>query len=150
MSITTRVAEKTGVIGIVVGSFGCAACFPATASIGTAVGLGFLGAWEGLFVRILIPIFALVALFANLTGWFSHHAWYRALAGSIGPVMVLVGAFGLMGVFGLTRGFLAVNVARGMFYAGLIVMVFAALSDLVRPANRHCRTDDAKTPGERN
>ena len=142
MSITTRVADKAGVIGTIVGSFGCAACFPAAASIGAAIGLGFLGQWEGLFVRILIPIFAIVALLANLAGWFSHRHWQRALTGSIGPVLALIGAFGLMGVFGMTHGFLPANVARGIFYAGLIVMILVAVWDLVRPANRRCRTDD--------
>jgi mercuric ion transport protein len=145
MSITTRVADKAGVIGTIVGSFGCAACFPAAASIGAAIGLGFLGQWEGLFVRILIPIFAIVALIANLTGWFSHRQWQRTLAGSIGPVLALIGAFGLMGVFGMTHGFLPANVARGTFYAGLIVMLVVAVWDMVSPANRHCRPGDVET-----
>lgn len=139
MSITTRVAEKAGLIGTIVGSFGCTACFPALASIGAAVGLGFLGQWEGVLVRILVPIFAIVVLLANLAGWFSHRQWQRALAGSIGPVLALIGAFGLMGVFGMTHGFLPANIARGTFYAGLIVMVLVALWDLIRPASRRCR-----------
>jgi mercuric ion transport protein len=145
MSITTRVADKAGVIGTVVGSFGCAACFPAAASIGAAIGLGFLGQWEGLFVRILIPIFAIVALLANLAGWFSHRRWQRALIGSVGPVLVLVGAFGLMGVFGVTHGFLPANVARGTFYTGLIVMLVVAVWDLISPADRRCRSSDVET-----
>ena len=148
MSITTRVADKAGVIGTIVGSFGCAACFPAAASIGAAIGLGFLGQWEGLLVRIVVPIFAIVALLANLMGWFSHHQWQRALTGSIGPFLALTGAFGLMGLFGMTRGFLPADVARGTFYAGLIVMVLAALRDLIRPANRRCRPRGLEAPSE--
>lgn len=139
MSITTQVVDKAGVIGAIAGSFGCAACFPAAASIGAAIGLGFLGQWEGLLVRFLIPVFAIVALLANLSGWFSHRQWQRALIGSVGPVLALTGAFGLMGVFAMTHGFLTANVARGIFYAGLIVMVLAALWDLIRPASRRCR-----------
>ena len=149
MSITTRVADKAGVIGTIVGSFGCAACFPAVASIGTAIGLGFLGQWEGLLVRFLVPIFALVALLANLGGWFSHRQWQRALIGSIGPVLALIGAFGLMGMFGMTHGFLAANVARGIFYAGLIVMILVAVWDLVSPASHRCRTSGVETPVQR-
>ena len=34
-------------------------------------------------------------------------------------------------------GFLAANVARGTFYAG-VIMVLAALWDLIRPASRRC------------
>jgi mercuric ion transport protein len=139
MSITTRIADKAGVIGAVVGSFGCVACFPAIASIGAALGLGFLGQWEGLLVRILVPLFAIVALLANLSGWFSHRQWHRTLTGVIGPVLALIGAFGLMGIFGMTHGFLPPDVARGTFYAGLIVMILVAIWDLIRPATRRCR-----------
>lgn len=142
MPVITRVADKASVVGTIVGSFGCAACFPAAATIGAAIGLGFLGQWEGLFVRFLIPIFAIVALFANLAEWFSRHQWQRALTGSIGPAMALIGAFGLMGVFGMTHGFLAANVARATFYAGVIIMILAALWDLIRPANRCCQPHD--------
>lgn len=145
MSLTTRVADKAGVIGTIVGSFGCAACFPAIASIGAAIGLGFLGQWEGLLVRFVVPIFAIVALLANLTGWFSHRQWHRALAGAVGPVLALIGAFGLMGVFGMTPGFLAADLARGTFYAGLIVMVLVAVWDLVSPSRRRCRPGGAET-----
>jgi len=148
VSTTTRVADKAGVIGAIVGSFGCAACFPAAASIGAAIGLGFLGQWEGLLVRFLVPIFAIVALLANVAGWLSHRQLHRALIGSIGPVLALIGAFGLMGVFAMTHGFLAADAARGIFYAGLIIMVLAALWDLIRPANRRCRTRDTGSPGQ--
>src|SRR5690625_4287496 len=145
MSVTARVADKAGVIGAIVGRFGCAACFPAAASIGAAIGLGFLGQWEGLFVRILIPIFAIVALLANLTGWFSHRQWPRALIGAVGPVLALIGAFGLMGLFGVTQGFLPANVARGTFYVGLIVMILVAVGDLVHPGSRLCLVNTATT-----
>lgn len=150
MPMTTRIADKAGVIGAIVASFGCASCFPAVATIGAAIGLGFLGRWEGLFVRILIPIFAIVTLFANLTGWFSYRQWLRTLAGSIGPILALIGAFGLMGVFGMTHGFLPANVARGAFYAGLIVMIVVAAWDLIRPANRYCRLGHPALGGQHN
>jgi mercuric ion transport protein len=139
MSIATRIADKAGVIGTIVGSFGCVACFPAIASIGAALGLGFLGHWEGLLVRIVVPLFAIVALLANMGGWFSHRQWHRALIGAVGPVLALIGAFGLMGIFGMTRGFLPPDVARGTFYAGLIAMILVAIWDLIRPATRGCR-----------
>ena len=145
MSLTMRVADKASVIGTIVASFGCAACFPAAASIGAAIGMGFRGQWEGLFVRFLIPVFAIVALFANLAGWFSHRQWQRALTGSIGPALASIGAFGLMGVFGTTHGFLAANVARGTFYAG-VIMVLAALWDLIRPASRRCLPHGSERP----
>lgn len=146
MSVTTRVVDKASVV---VGSFGCAACFPAAASIGAAVGLGFLGQWEGLFVRILIPIFAIVALIANVVGWRSHHQWQRIAAGVAGPVMALIGALGLMGVVRVIPGFLPVPVARGVFYAGLILMVIVAVWDTARSANRRCRIGSIDAPPPR-
>lgn len=140
MPALSRVIDKTGVIGAIVGSFSCAVCFPAVASLGAAIGLGFLSQWEGLFVHWLIPIFAAVALLANLAGWFSHRQWFRTLLGSIGPVLVLIG------VFGLTHHFLAKDFARGIFYTGLVVMVLASIWDLINPANRRCDTDSSKAP----
>ncbi|HEX7326281.1 MAG TPA: organomercurial transporter MerC [Rhodanobacteraceae bacterium] len=137
--------DKAGVIAAIVGSFSCAACFPAAASIGAAIGLGFLSQWESLFVNILIPIFAIAVLLANLAGWFTHREWYRTALGSVGPVMALIGAFGLMGVFRMTHGFLPATVARGVFYAGLIVMVLVAIWDLARPA-RCCSLSRGSNP----
>lgn len=146
MSLTARVADKVGVTGAIVGSFGCAACFPAAASIGAAIGLGILSPWEGLFVRILIPVFAIIVLLANLAGWFSHRQWRRVAWGSIGPVLALIGAFGLMGVFGMTHGFLPAGLARGIFYAGLIVMLLVAVYDLIRPGKRCALPGRAEAP----
>ena len=135
MSAITRIIDKAGVIGTIIGSFSCAMCFPSAASLGGTVGLGFLSQWEDLFVDWLIPIFAIVALLANLAGWFSHHQWHRTLLGAIGPVMVLIG------VFGLIHHFLVRDLARGIFYAGLVVMFLAAIWDMVNPANRRCAID---------
>ena len=61
-----RAADKAGVIGAIVSAIGCAACFPALGSLGAALGLGFLSQYEGMFIRILLPLFALVALLANV------------------------------------------------------------------------------------
>lgn len=143
MSAMSRVIDKSGVIGAIVGSFSCAMCFPAAASLGAAIGLGFLSQWEDLFVHWLIPLFAAVALLANLCGWFSHRRWHRTLLGSIGPVLALVG------VFGLTRHVLATDFARGLFYAGLVIMFLAAVWDMINPANRRCAADGREAPSPR-
>ncbi len=147
MSTATRITDKAGVVGAVVGSFACTACFPAIASIGGALGLGFLDQWEGISVRFLIPLFAIAVLLANLMGWRSHRQWHRALAGVAGPILALIGAFGLMGVFGMTHGFLPADVARGVFYAGLIVMIGVAAWDLVSPGRRHCLPRSGEVEG---
>lgn len=55
MGLMTRIADKTGALGSVVSAMGCAACFPALASFGAAIGLGFLSQYEGLFISRLLP-----------------------------------------------------------------------------------------------
>lgn len=139
----SRIFDKTGVVGAIFGSFSCAMCFPAAASFGAAIGLGFLSQWEGLFVHWLIPTFAGITLLATLAGWFSHRQWRRTLLGSIGPVLALIG------VFGLTHHFLVKDLARGIFYTGLIVMFLTSIWDMLSPANRRCTTDDCETSATR-
>ncbi len=70
MGLMTRIADKTGALGSVVSAMGCAACFPALASFGAAIGLGFLSQYEGLFISRLLPLFAALAFLANALGWF--------------------------------------------------------------------------------
>lgn len=137
MNQFSRWADKTGVIGIIVSSMGCTLCFPALASIGAAIGLGFLTQWESVFVHVLIPVFALLALLANALGWFSHRQWQRSVLGSIGPVVALFGWY----VF--FRGLLPTDFARGVLYAGLAIMLVAGIWDLVAPAHRRCAVDGA-------
>jgi mercuric ion transport protein len=72
MPLLTRLADKAGLIGSVVSAAACVNCFPALASLGAAIGLGVLSPYEGLFIRILLPAFAAIALFANALGWLSH------------------------------------------------------------------------------
>ena len=43
MSFVTRAADKAGLLGSIASAMGCASCFPAIASLGAAIGLGFLG-----------------------------------------------------------------------------------------------------------
>jgi mercuric ion transport protein len=88
MGLITRIADKAGALGSVVSAMGCAACFPAIASLGAAIGLG-LQEYEGLFISKLLPLFAVVALLANALGWLSHRQWYRSLLGMVGPAIVL-------------------------------------------------------------
>lgn len=140
MSGITRIIGRTGVIGAIVGSFSCAVCFPAAAGLGAAIGLGFLSRWERLFVHWLIPIFSSVALLAAAAGWLFHRQWKRTLLGTIGPVMVLVG------VLALTGHVLGKESARGIFYAGLVIMFLAAIWDILNPANRRCAAEDPESP----
>lgn len=42
MKPIARIADKAGALGTLVSAMGCAMCFPALASLGAAIGLGFL------------------------------------------------------------------------------------------------------------
>ncbi|MGV7242066.1 organomercurial transporter MerC [Caballeronia sp. M23-90] len=132
MSFVTRVADKAGLLGSIVSAMGCASCFPAIASLGATIGLGFLSQYEGLFIRILLPAFAGVALFANAVGWLNHRQWRRTVPGLIGPLLVLAAVF-VMRAYGERSGWL--------LYPGLAIMLATSLWDLFSPAQRVYATD---------
>lgn len=127
MGLITRIADKAGVLGSIASAMGCAACFPALASLGAAIGLGFLARWEGLFITTLIPLFAALALLANGLGWFSHRQWHRTALGVIGPLLVLSAAV-LMRFYGLPTA--------PLLYVGLVFMVGMSIWDLRALATR--------------
>jgi len=131
MSFVTRAADKAGLVGSIASAMGCASCFPAIASLGAAIGLGFLSQYEGLFIRILLPAFAGIALFANAIGWLNHRQWRRTL-GLIGPVLVLMAVF-VMRAYGERSGWL--------LYPGLAVMMSVSIRDMFSPAQHVCTTD---------
>ncbi len=140
MSLMTRLADKVGVLGSLVSAMGCASCFPALASLGAAIGLGFLARWEGLFVTILIPAFAALALLANALGWLSHRQRKRTVLGVVGPLLVLLAAI-LVRFYGLP--------SAPMLYVGVVLMVGVSIWDLVSPAHRRGGTSNCELPPKR-
>ena len=136
LAIFTRIGDKSGALGGVVAAMGCSMCFPALASLGAAIGLGFLTQWENLFMTTLIPLFAWIALLANALGWFSHRQWHRSLLGMAGPTLVLLSLYPwfMYPWFKLT------------LFAGLILMVITAIWDLVWPSHRRCEIKDGNNP----
>ena len=126
MSLLTRLADKAGLLGSAVSAAACVNCFPALASLGTVIGLGVLNPYEGVFIRIMLPGFAIIALLANALGWFSHRQWPRAALGMLGPLLVLVAVF-LMRASGHRTGWL--------LYPGLLLMVAVSIRDLLTPAS---------------
>ena len=131
MSLITRAADKAGLLGSIVSAMGCASCFPAIASLGAAIGLGFLSQYEGLFIRILLPAFAAITLLANAFGWLSHRQRRRTALGMLGPGLVLAARYPLWR-FGWSTDVL---------YTGLAIMLAVSIWDLVSPAHRVCTTD---------
>jgi mercuric ion transport protein len=133
MKPIARIADKAGALGAVVSAMGCAACFPALAS------LGFLQEYEGLFISRLLPLFAALALLANALGWLRHRQWHRSVLGMIGPAIVFAGTVWLLGNWWTAR----------LVYAGLASMVGVSIWDLVSPANRRCGPDGCELPAKR-
>lgn len=139
ISWLARLGDKSGALGAIVSTMGCALCFPAMASIGAALGLGFLSQWEGLFVNTLLPLFAWIALGANALGWLSHRQWHRSLAGMVGPVIVLLSLY----------PWFQYGWSTWTLYGGLALMLAVAVWDLVSPAHRRCGPDSCELPQHR-
>ncbi len=126
-----RIGDKAGALGAVVSTMGCAMCFPAIASLGAALGLGFLAQWEGLLINTLLPLFAWVVLVLHALGWFSHRQWHRSLLGMTGPTLLLLSLYPWFQYAWSTY----------VTYAALALMVAVSLWDIFSPANRHCEPE---------
>ena len=133
MPLLDSIGNKAGSLGSIVSAMGCGACFPALASFGSAIGLGFLSQYEGLFITVLLPLFAGLALLANALGWFRHRQWHRSVLGMIGPTIVLIASF---------------TMAEKLLYVGLAIMVGVSIWDFVSPANRRCGPDGCALPAK--
>lgn len=124
----TSLLDKTGAVGSLTAAMGCASCFPALGSLGAALGLGFLAQFEGLFINTLLPIFAAIALIANVFSYFTHRIWYRTLAGISGPIMVLLTMFPLW----------TYNWSTYLLYFGIGLMIVVSLWDIISPPEKIC------------
>ena len=134
MALLNSIGNKAGGLGSIVSAMGCGACFPALASFGGAIGLGFLSQYEGLFITVLLPLFAGLALVANAVGWLSHRQWHRSVLGMVGPIIVLVATF---------------TMAEKLLYVGLAAMVGVSIWDFLSPASRRCGPDGCELPPTR-
>ena len=125
----TSLFDITGVVGTLTAAMGCASCFPALGSLAASLGLGFLAQYEGVFINTLLPIFAAIALVANVFSYFSHKIWYRTLAGITGPSMVLLTMYPLW----------FYNWSTYLLYSGIALMLAVSIWDIVSPPNKICR-----------
>ena len=134
MSALESIGNKAGGLGAVVSAMSCGACFPAIASFGGAIGLGFLSQYEGLFISVLLPLFAALALLANALGWLKHRQWHRSVPGMVGPTLVLIASY---------------TMAEKLLYVGLAAMFAVSIWDFASPANRRCAPDGCELPAKR-
>ncbi len=137
MQIISRLVDKVGSVGALVSAMGCAACFPTLASLGASIGLGFLSAYEGVFINKLLPLFALIVLMSNLVAWVSHRNYIRLIWGLLGPLMVLATLY----------LFWTDNWSTYMFYAGLVLMIAVSIWDIISPPAKNCALPEAETSG---
>ncbi len=129
VTLLTRIADKTGSVGALVSTMGCSMCFPALASLSSALGLGFLSQWESLFLNTLLPFFAWFTLAVNLLGYFNHKQWFRTLLGIIGPILLLLSFY----------PWFQYSWSTNVTYAALAMMLLVSLWDIFSPANKHCK-----------
>ena len=135
VNLLTRLGDKVSSLGVLVSAMGCSMCFPAIASLGAALGLGFLSQWEGFFISTLLPLFAWLALLINGLGWFSHKQWHRSLLGISGPALLLMSLYPLFQYGWSTY----------VTYFAMGLMVAVSLWDIFSPANKHCADDTSIT-----
>ncbi|HED34180.1 MAG TPA: organomercurial transporter MerC [Gammaproteobacteria bacterium] len=128
LALFTRIGDKISALGAVVSAMGCAMCFPAIASLGGALGMGFLEQWEWTLIATILPAFAWIALVLNALGYFSHRQVFRSLLGMTGPVLLLVSLYPLFQYAWSTY----------VTYSALGLMVVVSIGDMVYPANRRC------------
>ena len=128
MNLLTRIGDKVGSLGAVISTMGCAMCFPAIASLGAALGMGFLSQWEGLFINTLLPLFAWVALVVNAVGWLSHRQWHRSILGMLGPALLLLSLYPLF----------QYGWSPYVTYSALALMVVVSIWDIAAPVNHRC------------
>lgn len=108
-------------MGAIIAAMSCAACFPALASLASVLGLGFLSQFEGITIRYILPLFALIGLAANVIGGLRRRGRVRMALDIIGPLLVLAAAL-LMATYGMPTEWL--------LYPGLTIMAVIASWDL--------------------
>ncbi len=135
VQIISRLIEKAGSVGALVAAMGCAACFPPMAALGASIGLGFLSAYEGVFINKLLPLFALIVLVSNLVAWVSHRNYIRLIWGLLGPLMVLATLY----------LFWTDNWSTYMFYTGLVLMLAVSIWNFISPPTKSCVLPEAGT-----
>ena len=135
-TLITRLFDKTGAFGALTAAMGRASSFPALGSLASGLGMGFLAQYEGIFVNTLLPVFASIALVANILAFFTHKIWYRGLIGIAGPIMVLLTMYPLW----------FYDWSTYLFYTGITLMVAASIWDIISPAHKQCLSYITTTP----
>lgn len=129
--------DKASVFGTVVAAMGCASCFPAMGSLASALGMGVLAQYEGVFINTLLPIFASIALISNVLSYLSHRVWYRTVIGITGPVLILLTLY----------PWWSYSWSTPVFYFAIALMLFSSVFDMISPAKRSCHIKEQREEG---
>ncbi|WP_105168838.1 organomercurial transporter MerC [Pseudoalteromonas sp. T1lg23B] len=124
--MVSKIVEKIGSGGVWFAALSCTACFPALGSLSSALGLGFLSHFEAIAVNTLLPLFASIALLANLYNWFKHKNTTRGLVSVLGPIAVLLTLYPLW----------QYGWSNYLFYFGITLMISISVLDIVKPARK--------------
>ncbi len=133
----SQLTQKSGSVGTLIAALGCPACFPILGTIGSALGLSFLHAFETTIVNHILPAFALLALILNSYQWGKHGQHIRGSFSVIGPIAVLMTLYQFP--------FWEYSWSIWMFYSALILIIATAIYDLLKPAVPACATKDTGT-----
>lgn len=112
-----RHLEKIGSFGSIVAAAACPACFPQLAAFGMLVGLGALGAYES-EIFLATQILVVVAIVGHALAYARQRRLALLLLGAGGGILFFAGMY-------LVRSEIVV-------YAGLLAMLVASVSDLLR------------------
>ncbi|MFT7561408.1 MAG: mercuric ion transport protein [Flavobacteriales bacterium] len=133
-----RTSEGASIFSIVLATLACSSCFPALASIGAALGMGAFSPWEGTIVKIVIPSLAMLTIFLQVIGWYSHKDWRRVVLGVVGPVGIFV-AFVLFSVD---------QRVVYLYYFSIVFMISVAVFDVVCLARNRSQVKTSCCPTE--
>ncbi len=128
LSKISGLSEKLTSLGALTAAMGCAMCFPAIASLGGALGLGFLAQWEWMFINTLLPLLAVLSFILHLLRGIYFQLWKRSLFGMLGPVILLLSLY----------PWFQYGWSAWATYFGLALMVLISLWDLLLPINKQC------------
>jgi len=129
LNYITRIGDKFGSLGAVTAAMGCGMCFPAIASLGGAIGLGFLDQWEWTFINTLLPIFAWLTLALHALNAYLYRRWLKSLLGMAGPILLLLSLY----------PWFQYGWSAQVTYSALALMVAVSIWDIFSPnKNKVC------------
>ena len=123
-----RTLDKIGTTGVWVAALSCPACFPALGSLVSLLGLGFLSAFEGFAINVLLHMFASIVLLINLYAWYQHQNHLRGGLSVLSPILILLVLYPLWEYSWSTY----------MFYGAISLMLTVSILDLVKPVRNLC------------